>query len=516
MQQPRPVKFLPSRRVRILALFIISATAAAAVLWTGGCGPSNTGAPPKDARPFAGTKLRVSCPDEKFAAAITPLAKAWASRAEAAVEVVTDPMAPGDAADVGVIPVADLGAWADRGELAPVPTGLRAAGNAYQRQDVLDVYRERLASWGRQTLALPLAGGGSVVVYRADRFADPPTREKFAAKFGRPPERPATWEDFAELAEFFAGLDGKPSLPPLPDSPDRLADLFFRVAACYDRQAMNDVLIARLQKEGNLDTLSFQHRTDTGRPRLDAPGFVAAAGWLARLRAAKCLPDASAAEPARALAAGTAALGVLSLADLADLTRLSREKGMVPLAQFGVAQLPGTRTYFDPTTGKPVPAGGGNYVPYYGAGRLGVVRTRCPNPDAAFDLLADLGGPTRSLELVSATGLGVGPFRDSHLSGDRLAIWLGYGFDDARSKALLAALQQNARSDVKNPALGLRGPDHAALTAALAAELSRLGRGEEADAAKAMARATAAWQVLDAKAPADKLLSWRRRAAGLD
>jgi ABC-type glycerol-3-phosphate transport system substrate-binding protein len=515
MQQPHPAKLISVRRTHLLALITVGVFAtAAAILSAGGCGPSNTGVPGKEAKPFAGAALKVSCPQTEFAAVITPLTKAWAGRNEAKVEVASEPMASGDTADIGVIPVADLGTWADRGELVPTPTTLRAAGNAYQRQDVIDAYRERLAGWGRQTLALPLAGSGAVIVYRADRLADPPTRAKFADRFGRPPDRPATWEDFAEWAELFAALDGKPSLAPLPAEPDRLADLFFRVAACYDRPALNDTAVAKRQTDPKfeVEALSFQYRVDTGRPRLDSPGFVAAAGWVARLRATKCLPDGPPSDPVQALADGTASLAVLSLAELA---RMPREKGMVP-TRFGVAPLPGTRSYFDPASGKPTPVASTNYVPYFAGGLLGVVRTRCANPEAAFDLLADLGGPTRSLELVSATRLGVGPFRESHLNQERLVIWLGYGFDDARSKALQGAMQQNFRADVKNPAFALRGPDHAALTAALAGELGRLARGEEPDAARAMARANAAWQELDSKAPADKLLSWRRRAAGLD
>jgi ABC-type glycerol-3-phosphate transport system substrate-binding protein len=516
MQQPRTAKLIFARRTHLYALTIIAtSTAAGALLSAGGCGPSNTGVPVVKAKPFAGAKLRVSCPRREFAAVIAPLARAWAGRNDAAVEVVTEPMAPGDAADVGVIPAAELGTWADRGELAPVPTTLRAASNAYQRQDVIDVYRERLAGWGRQTLALPLSGGAAVIVYRADRLADPPTRAKFSDRFGRPPAvPPATWEDFAEWAELLAALDGKPSLSPPPEEPDRLTDLFFRVAACYDRPALNDIAIARRRADRKFEeeTLSFQYRVDDGRPRLESPGFVAAAGWLARLRATKCLPDGPAADPIKALADGTASLAVVSLAELA---RLPREKGMVP-TRFGVAQLPGTRSYFEPGSEKPTPVGGANYVPYFAGGLLGVVRTRCANPDAAFDLLADLGGPTLSQQLISATELGAGPFRESHVSPERLLLWLGYGFDDARSRALQSALQQNIRADIKNPAFALRGPDHAALTAAVAGELWRLARGEEADAARAMARANAAWQEHDAKIPAEKLSSWRRRDAGLD
>jgi hypothetical protein len=519
MQQPQRAKLIPGRRARLLALITValSTLAGAILLSAGGCGPSTTGVPIKEAKPYAGAALRVSCPRPEFAAVLTPLAKAWASRNDANVDVVPDPMAPGDAADIGVIPIAELGTWADRGELAPIPPALRAAGNAYQRQDVIEVYRERLAGWGRQTLGVPLAGGAAVIVYRADRLADPQTRAKFSGRFRRPPDRLATWEDFAEWAELLAALDGKPSLPPAPDAPDQLADLLFRVAACYDRPALNDIAVAKRQSDPKFEEeiLSFQHQVATGRPRLDSPGFVAAAGWLARLRAGKCLPDGPPGGQANALARGAASLAVLSLGELSELTRLARQKGAVPLTHFGVAQLPGTRSYFD-LAGKPTPVAGANYVPYFSGGLLGVVRTRCASPDAAFDLLANLGGPALSQQLVGAPELGVGPFRESHVSPERLLLWLGYGFDDARSRALLSALQQNVRSDVRNPAFELRGPDHAGLTAALAAELRRLARGEEADAARAMGRANAAWQELDAKVPADKLLAWRRRAAGLD
>src|SRR5437764_12607852 len=121
MQQPHPGKFLSGRRTHLVVLTTVGLCAAAVAALFLGCGPSNTGLPGKEAKPFAGAALRVSCPDREFAAAIAPLARAWAGRTGAGVEVVPDPMAPGDAADIGVIPLPDLGAWAERGELVPVP-----------------------------------------------------------------------------------------------------------------------------------------------------------------------------------------------------------------------------------------------------------------------------------------------------------------------------------------------------------------------------------------------------------
>ena len=153
-----------------------------------------------------------------------------------------------------------------------------------------------------------------------------------------------------------------------------------------------------------------------------------------------------------------------------------------------------------------------NYVPYHSGGRVGVVRMRCQSQDAAFDLLAELGGPTRSLEIVGTPGLGAGPFRVSHLERERLPIWYGYGFDADRTRLLQDALQLYVRTEVKAPALGLRGPDHEALSAAAAAELGKLASG--AKPGDVLKQLTDAWKQIDAKTPLETRLRWRKMAAG--
>src|SRR5262249_7271501 len=152
--------------------------------------------------------------------------------------------------------------------------------------------------------------------------------------------------------------------------------------------------------------------------------------------------------------------------------------------------------------------------PYFAGGRLGVVRTRCPNPAAAFDLLADLGGPTRSLEVVGNPALGAGPFRTSHLDRDRLLVWLAYGFDADRSKDLRDAMQQYARQDVKNPVTGLRGPDQGPLGAGAGDAALGLAVGRPPGAT--LEELLAAWQRIDEKTPKDLRLRWRKFAAGLN
>ena len=143
-----------------------------------------------------------------------------------------------------------------------------------------------------------------------------------------------------------------------------------------------------------------------------------------------------------------------------------------------------------------------------------MVRTRCPHPDAAFDLLAELGGPARGAELIATPGLGAGPTRTAHLDRDRLVIWLGYGFDEAHSKALQDAMRHYVEPAVKNPTLGLRGPDRWSLVKAAGAAVRKIGTGTKPG--DALTEVENAWQALDAKTPPETLLRWRQRAAGLN
>ena len=509
MQQTAPANPHFSRRrpgPRAVTAVAVAALAAGAA----GCGgaPEETRRPAAADAPFAGIALAVRCPDPRLAGVLAPLAKTWAARTGAAVEVTAGPMAPGDPADVGVVPFADLGAWADRGELVPVPAAVKDPAHPYQWTGVPAAYRgEPFAGWGGQPFGLPLAGDGLVVAFRADRLADPPTRDAFQAMYGRPLAAPATWEDLADAAAFFADRDKTPSLPPLAADPGRLVRLHAQIAACYDRAAQGDAAPAGADPRG-VESLAFQFRLADGRPRLDAPAFVRAAGWFADLKKSGAMPPDGPADPVAALAAGRAVFAVLTFDDVA---RLNGGTGRVD-GRYGIAPAPGTRGYFDPKTGQFV-AAAGNYVPHLAGGWLGVVRARSAHPEAAFDLLADLGGPARSVEVLAATGYG--PFRDAHFDRERLLAWYGYGFDDGRTKALQDAARSFVGKAVRNPTFGLRTPDQAALTAALAAELERVAAGD-ASPADGMARAAAAWATTSAAHPPEKVTEWRRKAAGLN
>src|SRR5215212_7685571 len=121
MQQSLPPNpsSLPHRKGRVILWFpaLLVLVSAVVLATVPGCGGDPNPRSATKTAPFAGVALTLSCPDEPFRAALTQAARSWATRTGAAVTLTSGPMTPGDDTDVGVIPAAELGEWADRGDL---------------------------------------------------------------------------------------------------------------------------------------------------------------------------------------------------------------------------------------------------------------------------------------------------------------------------------------------------------------------------------------------------------------
>lgn len=457
-----------------------------------------------------GVSLIFHCPDPAFAEVLAHPAKSWAERTGATLSLQVAPMSSRDNSDIGIIEVPELGSWAERSELTPVPTSLRAPDHPFQWNALLPEYRELLIQWGGQAQAIPLAGDGYLIVYRADRLKDPKFIAEYKSRFGDSKVPLATWEEFARIAEVLTRLDGRPSLPAMTGP--ELEAIFYRVAACHDRAAQSESKNTLTNAATGLNMLSFQFDLATGKPRLNEPAFREAAKWLQELAEKKCLPPLASgteSDPAAAFAANQASIAIFSLKQLA---RLPREDGAVA-GRYGLAALPGSRRVYDAAKREIATRASANYIPYFAGGRLGVVRASCKNPTAAFDLLAELGGPIRSQEIIASTHLGAGPFRVSQLEHDHVQLWFGYGFDAARTDTLRNCLLQYIEKEVKNPTTCLRGPDASALSSAAAVNIGSIARGTPAQAA--LGQLVKEWDRLDDRESRATLLKWRKLAAGL-
>jgi ABC-type glycerol-3-phosphate transport system substrate-binding protein len=409
------------------------------------------------------------------------------------------------AADILLIPPTELGSQVATGELLPVPASIAAYAAPFQWTGLLGVYQTGLVRWGTKAYAVPLVAEGYVLVFRSDRLADPAMVKAFTEKHRRPPLPILTWEDLAEVAAVATQLSGEPSLPGLPQSAQEAMTQFGQIAACYDRS------VGGGREKGSDEVrrgMSFLVSGETGDRRTSAPAFAETFRWF---QATSMYRRKTPEDPVTALTSGSAVAAVLSLTDALRLPR-DPQSGLVE-SRFGVAVVPGTRSYFD-AANKPVPTTSPNFVPYYGHGGLvGTVRSKA-SAEACWRMLEELGNPAGSASTLDSSKIGCGPLRASHIRED-VRSWRQYRFDEARTTELGKALSQYASVGAVNPALALRTPDQAAITELVIKHLRRVATGETT-AAEALNQWADEWAAQDAKTPEAERRSGRRKSAGFE
>jgi multiple sugar transport system substrate-binding protein len=497
------------------ALLILFST----VVWLAmpGCtppAPVETDAP----RLLAGKTVRVACPAGPAAAAVRAYSRPWASREGAKVEVITFEHSAGlesaGAADLWVMSPATLPRRAGADLLRPLPDTFTGHGD-FNWPDLLPLYRERLLSWSYnrriEPLAVPLMGESPIFIYRSDLLADAKRGEAFQKKYNRKLAPPTTWEEFADIAEFFhdtAAGGPAPSLPALPATDAGLDREFFTIAACYARRAMAPDEPARDDTVHQL--FSFQYDHDTGVPRLNTKGFEYALKLMKRLQ--KCRPAGTSPSPLDAFRDKNAVLGLADVRLVAELqkSRDTRDK-------IGICRMPGGARWFEYFKGNEVLTPAGNRVPYLGSdGWLAAVPLGAAEPDAAFSLLADLAGRERSGQIATDPLWGGGPTRREQLEHMR---WDAFGLDAEQTKALKDALRQTLQHPaVQNPAIRLRTVAEAAHEEILLKEIRTFlvdDQRTEAMASKVLETAAGRWQQLDKEREGNAALDDYRLSVGL-
>jgi multiple sugar transport system substrate-binding protein len=465
---------------------------------------------------LAGKTVRVACPEGLPAAVVRTYSKTWASKENVTVEVVKyDPeVGPKQAGttDIWVMQPRVMPKKAAAGLLQTLPTSIIGLDSSFGWTDLLPLYRDRLVLWENSRhivpLAVPLLGESPLCIYRSDWVDDPIRAAAFQKKFNRKLAPPTTWEQFADLAEFFrdtAPGGAAPSLPPLPADDEGLDRAFFAIAACYARRAMSPDEPQRPDR--NQQLFSFQYDHDTGKPRLNSPGFVHALNLLKRLQ--KCRVTGTSHNPAEAFRDGHVALG---LADVRIVSELQKMHGLSD--RLGVCRIPGGDRWFEYDSGKPVFTPDGNQVPYLGdGGWLAAVPLGAATPDAAFALLADLAGKERGGQIMLDPLWGGAPTRQGQLERSR---WDAFGFDAERTRSLKEVVRQTVlHPAVQNPAIHLRTSDEATHEAVLLKEIRAFLTSDGGDAAKVLANAAKQWEELDKTREGNAALEDYRLSVGL-
>jgi multiple sugar transport system substrate-binding protein len=462
-------------------------------------------------------ELRIACPTEATADLLRSRGRSWALHHGVNIAIQTyDPSKEAEphghssaSADVWVLAPVDLPSWVAEGRLAPLPSSYKALENPLAWSDLLPTWREQLVQWDGKVYALPLVGEAPLCCYRADLLKDPAHRSALRSLFGKDLDGPLTWEQFAQLAEYFRdkGVAGKsgPSLPPLPRADADLDRLFYTVAAGFARRAVrHDEERQAYQSD---DVFSFHYNFETGQPRIASGGFVHALKLLQRLQA--CRPAEPADHPEEAFRDGRAVLCLTDAPWLASFQKTPALRDKV-----GVCRIPGGARYFDFQTGQERrPFGGVNWLPYLGgAGWLAAVPQSSRHPDVAFELLADLAGTKTSTQIfLGSIGQG-GPTRTGQLYRHR---WDTFDLDEKQTLHLRDVLQATLlHRHLKNPVLCLRTPRQAAHRTALVRGL-RQALLMGADAEKTLQKVAEQWRKLDREQGLEQHKADYRRSLGL-
>jgi multiple sugar transport system substrate-binding protein len=290
-----------------------------------------------------------------------------------------------------------------------------SAADALQFADVIPAFREQVAKYGHDRLALPYGGSALVLVYNRAAFRHGPNRNAAKAA-GVSLEPPQTWEDLDALARFFHGRDWD-------GGGEKRSGIALALGA--DPEGVGDTIyLARAAALGqHRDHYSLLFDSDAMAPRVASPPFVEALEKMVALKAyAPPGADGFDAEAARAaFREGRAAM----LIDRAE--RFGRWGGP-KVKSVGVAPLPGSPRVFEPALKKwddAKPVNRPAYLPFGGGWLVAVAASaRGTQREAALDFAKYLINPETSKRVGSDRDFPMLPVRASQV---------GQGLLDPRS-----------------------------------------------------------------------------------
>lgn len=390
-------------------------------------------------------------------------ARDWERRSGGRATVVTFPLAElypalitplgtgRPAFDVMLHPLAWLGDLAPF--LAPMPARLR---NDRDFRDIAPVYRQRLMTWDGRVLAQIVSAEVMLGAYRRDLLDDPAEQAAFVERYGYALAAPTSWRQYLDIAEFFSRPE----------------------------QGLHGTAEPYLRGSGQFRLL-VDHAAGYANPR-QSPGAmffdpetmaaaIAAPGWRRGLEdyvasTRRAPPEAlgwTASDLREAFVGGRLAMA-LGLDDAARPPKVEGGVGFFPLPGAGEVWHGKSRSW--ERLGRPARS------PYVGAGGwVASVPVTTGVADCAWEWVAWLTRPGRSLEDAVTAGTGIHPYRLSHLADPEAWAAAG-GLTETEAESYLAA--QLAAIQTANPAIDPRIPGHDLYVGAAELEITRALAGE--------------------------------------
>lgn len=325
--------------------------------------------------------------------------------------------------DVFALPTGIAGSLITGDYVIPVPEDAQAAMDL---DDIPDAYRENLF-WDGVQYAWPWDGDIFTLNYRADLLQDTDHQAAFAAEYGYDLAVPTTWDQYADIAEFFSGAN--------LGVPYGWAEVAGRGQGSFHAFSARAVSYAKLASDPG-----FYFDPETMDARINNPGFVRALeDWMAALPSAiPSVTTLGAFETHMAFIAGQ----VLFNIDWTDTGIMAQDPTMSAVAgKLGSAILPGSHEVWDSNAEEWVELDEPNQPAYLAfGGWIIFIPENARSPEAAISLANWFSSPEVMRQASQTPNSGVNAVRTSTV--EDLAGWVeGANFpDEAGARNYLDAM----------------------------------------------------------------------------
>jgi multiple sugar transport system substrate-binding protein len=467
-------------------------------------------------QPFAGQKVvvvtqegsAIGGPAEKYGAE-------WAALSGATVEVqrfaysdlypkiITALQTKTGEFDVMIFAADYMGDIAGGGYILPVPDDVK---EAVDWEDILPLYRERIADWGGTTYAVPFDGDSHMMYYRKDLVSPTsPFNEEFKAANGYDLDEPQTWTQYMAIAKFFQGKE--------VDTAGVTAPIYGVAEALRKKAQSYWFLMDRAAGYSKIPGDPYFFFDENMKPLVNNPGWVQGLQDWVDIYNCCAAPDMINFDVVNVRAVFPAGQTVFGLdwGDVGPITIDENASVIKGMAGFGTT--PGAERYWDRVAGAWVDAEGGvNKAPFLAFGGWVItVAADTDVADAAWDYVKYLSGKDLAGVLATTGGTGVNPLRQSQF--DNLDLWTGAGFDADSAQDYLDAIL--ATINDPNAIVDLRIPGAFEYFDALDNGIAKAITGE-ATPQEALDEVAATWDAITDRLGRDNQLALYKQSLGIE